>query len=591
MALSPVPLQAALSLCLLAGRAGIAWQIALLLLQGLLPLCGLLAMRWLIDAVALGAAGQLAAADAAAQVSLAVAVAAAVGLAGVLVQALRTHLAEAHGRALTDACVARVEAKAASLDAVQFDQPAVHELLQLAGQAAGQRPIRLVQDLGAFLVALVSLLAMSSVLLGAAPWLPLLVATAAVPIALARLRAAKAAFALQQEQVQTQRVVAYQSGLLTTRGPAKEVRVQQLAPSLRSRLDDQRRTLRQRALQHLRWRLQLDGLVQSVAQLAVFAAYLWLGHEALQGAISIGGLVLYAQAAQRAQNGVRDVLGAAAGIAEHRLFLQPLVGFLALAPRIVAPAAPLALPPGPLPVRCARVSFRYPGAASPALQGIDVELRPGERVALLGRNGSGKSTLLHLLARLHDPSAGAVCAAGIDLRQCDPRDWQARLAVLLQDGLLFETSLRDNLCGDAPVDAQRTAQVFAAVGLDAWLAGLPQGLDTPVGRRLADGIEPSGGQRRRLLLARALLRRADLMLLDEPCASLEPGAEAAVFAALRALAGAATVVVAEHRPAVLAWADRVLVVDAGRLVADGTPGALAAQPEFAWLFAPPHASG
>jgi ATP-binding cassette, subfamily B, bacterial len=423
-------------------------------------------------------------------------------------------------------------------------------------------------------------LTMVWLLAGVSWWLPALVALAALPLAWLRGRHAALRVAWQERYVTAQRDVGYAGAVLTGRATAKDVRVFGLAGFWSARLAHLRAQLRQslRALAGKRSRDEL--LVHTISSAGLFAAYFWLANQALAGGLSLGGLVLQAQAAQRAQNGVRDLLAAMLGVHEHRLFLRPVLDFLALRPGLVAAPPPATPPPGALALAVRQLAFRYPEAACQALHDVSFDVAAGERLAIVGPNGSGKSTLLKLLARLYAPAAGSLAANGVALQHVEPAGFRARLSVLLQDAALFELSVRDNLglgrtAAAPPCSDAELWQALAVVGLVDRVRALPAGLDTMCSRRFPGGADWSAGEARRLVLARALLRPADLLLLDEPFLALDGVLATALEQHLAQRSRRTTVIVVDHRPQAIRWVDRVLVLERGTVTASGAPRDLA----------------
>lgn len=549
------------------GRGRLVGLLVLAVVQALLPLAGLIALQRLIDAVARGVAGRQADAAALADATTAVIVAAAVAFLGSALRSLATVGSENHGRELSDAATRRIQAHAASVPQSAFDQPAFHDLLLRAGAEAGQRPVRWIQDGIAVVVAGVGLLTMVVVLAGVSWWLPGLVAAAALPLAWVRRRHADQRLRWQEAHAGDQRDVGYAGAVLTGRSASKDVRVLGAGGFWLVRLDAVRARLRTSLAVLARRRARDELVVQTLASAGLFVAYYVLAVDALAGALTLGGLVLHAQAAQRAQNGVRDVLAALAGVREHRLFLRPVADFLALP--LAGDGSPNTTPPpGPFVLACDGVSFGYAEARRPALADVRFVLRPGERVAVTGANGSGKSTLVKLLCGLYAPTAGSLRAGAVDLAGVAPAAWRARVAVLLQDAQVFELSVRDNLRSGLDLADAALWQALALVGLEERVRALPDGLATMCSRRHAGGVEWSAGEARRLLLARALARPADLVLLDEPFDGVDPATAARLAAALRTHRPDAILVVVDHRPEALQVADRALTLADGRLVAD-----------------------
>jgi ATP-binding cassette subfamily B protein len=286
--------------------------------------------------------------------------------------------------------------------------------------------------------------------------------------------------------------------------------------------------------------------------------------------LTLGGLLLQAQAVQRTQNGLRDALLAHSGLREDRLFLAHVFAFLAVRPQIVAPAQPVAVPAVAAGgFACRDLVFAYPLSPAPQLRGLSLDLRPGERVALIGPNGAGKSTLVRLLCRLCDPDQGAVTYGGIDLRQFDPVAFRQRLSVFFQDAAIFEFTARENLALGAPgLDDAALLHWADVVGIGARLRTLSRGLDTRLGRGFRDAAELSQGEWRKVLLARTLARPCAVLILDEPFAFLDADGHQRLQAALVSMPRDRIVLIIDHRPQALAFCDRVLRCQAGQIVQD-----------------------
>jgi ATP-binding cassette, subfamily B, bacterial len=225
------------------------------------------------------------------------------------------------------------------------------------------------------------------------------------------------------------------------------------------------------------------------------------------------------------------------------------------------------------------VSFTYPGRAEPALEHLSVTIMPGERIALVGENGAGKSTFVKLLLGLYRPTSGRILVDGVDLREIAPADWHRRLGAVFQEFARYQTTIRDNIGFgwiDKPDDAALVEAAAARSGALELAAAWPQGLDTPLGHEFHDGADLSLGQWQKLAIARAYLRPAELLILDEPASALDAGAEAEVYAQFAAMARERTVVMISHRLGSCRIADRILVLEHGRLVEAGTHAALLA---------------
>ncbi len=338
-------------------------------------------------------------------------------------------------------------------------------------------------------------------------------------------------------------------------------------------LDDENRTLRRLELSGGRLEAFLVPVFELMEILGVILVVWYGGHLILAKRITPGGLVAFIAYMEilagpvsqvgrfyRHFQGARAVGGRLAQLLEDRQELPPGRG---LWPEGAAWG-----------VKLEQASFRYPGAERDAVSGLSVEVEPGQAVAVVGRNGAGKSTLMDLILRFHDPTAGRVLVAGVDLRDWEVQRWRVAVGVMPQEVFLFHASVGENIAygrpGASHADIEEAAR---AAGLEPLIGRLPQGLDTVVGDR---GLRLSGGERQRLALGRLFLRDPALLALDEPTAHLDGEAVDTVGGALRGLMKGRTTFIVAHRAETVALADRVLLLDQGRLVAEGTPGDLEA---------------
>ena len=331
------------------------------------------------------------------------------------------------------------------------------------------------------------------------------------------------------------------------------------------------------AIQSTKARAILTAIIIFLASASV-VVILWVGaQDVIAGEMTPGRLsqfVLFAVFAASGLGQLSEVWGElsqAAGSAER------LMELLAIEPEIRAPAHPVALPQRPrAEVAFEAVRFAYPARPeADVLDGVSFRVKPGEKVAIVGPSGAGKSTIFHLILRFYDPKSGTVTFDGVRLPDADPAELRRHIALVPQDTAIFGMSVRDNIRFGRPdatdAEIERAAEDAAAA---AFIRALPQGYDTPVGER---GVTLSGGQRQRIAIARAILREAPLLLLDEATSSLDAESETLVQVALtRLMAGRTTLVIA-HRLATVLSCDRILVLDQGRIVEEGTHDSLVAR--------------
>ncbi len=329
---------------------------------------------------------------------------------------------------------------------------------------------------------------------------------------------------------------------------------------------------RRRSLYYLEHLRLIHAVLTALLTAGVVAAgiRLWLAGEA-----TVGDIVLVTSLAFTILHGTRDLAVALVDVTQYISRLDEATRALLLPQELPDLADAMTLPPGPREVTFEDVSFSYPGRA-PVIEHFNLTLAPGQRVGLVGYSGAGKSTVLSLLQRFHDVSGGRILIDGQDIRDVTKESLRDVMALVPQDISLFHRTVRENLCYGRP-DATEAEMIAAAESARCreFIEALPQGFDTLVGDR---GVMLSGGQRQRLAIARALLKNAPILLLDEATSALDTESEQLIQAALEDLMKDRTVIAIAHRLSTLRRFDRIIVMDAGRIIDDGTPSALARRP-------------
>ena len=540
--------------------------------QGLLPIAALYLTRATVDAVVVFLSQPAGAKDVGGLLVW-LPWLAAVAVAGWILRAGSSWVAEAQAEAVSDRVQAALQEKSAEIDLAYFETAAYHDQMRLAQSEAAARPVTIVRNLvqlgnGALILASVAgvLGASQGVLLAA-------LFAAALPGALARAWNSRRWHAWRIAQSPRERQAGYLHMLLTSFPFAKELRLLGAGKELRRRFRALRNGLRRSRLALVRRRAGGEVAADAISALAI-AAGLGIIYVRMAGnAMSMGDLALLYGGFQKGKAALAGLLGSLAALYEDSLFIAHFYDFLGL-PRLVRPPAA----PRPVPRRVERglrleaVTFRYPGTERDALHEITGEIRAGEHVALVGENGSGKTTLVKLLCRLYDPTAGRILLDGIDVREFDPEEYRRLFSVLFQDFVRYQMTAGENVrMGDLaipPGDARIAAAVRRA-GAGGAIERLPQGLDTPLGRLFRDGQELSEGQWQRLALARAFLRDAPVLMLDEPSSALDARAERELLASVAEGCKGKTVLTVSHRFSTVQAADRIFVLEDGRLVESG----------------------
>lgn len=475
----------------------------------------------------------------------------------------------------------RIIRKALELDLAHFENAEYYDKLENARREADWRSLQIVNN-GFFLIQnVITLLSYSALLLRFSPWLALILFGATIPAFIVQNRLSELRFRVLSWRAPESRRLSYLEYLLTNLDAVKEVKLFGLGEPLLQRystlfnsfLEEDRAIARKRSLTSLGW-----GLLTS---LSFYMAYAWIVLRAVTSAITLGDMTLYLGVFRGSQGMFQGILGGINQLYENGLFMSNLFAFLALEPQMVASSRSL---PAPSKFRQGiefrNVSFRYAGQETWALRNINLTIRPGEKIALVGLNGAGKTTLIKLLTRLYDPTEGQILVDGIDLREYDLNSWRNQIGVIFQDFVRYHLSAGENIglgqveaLGDLP----RIAQAAAKSGADEIIARLPEGYETTLGRWFWRGRELSGGEWQKMALARAFMRDCELLVLDEPTAALDAENELRIFQQFRALIADKTAILISHRFSTVRMADRIFVIEQGEIAEQGSHEELLAQ--------------
>ncbi len=475
----------------------------------------------------------------------------------------------------------RILEKALALDLRHFEDPEYYDKLTRARREASSRPLSLVQSNFQVLRNALTLAGYSALLVTFSPWLVLLLLAATIPAFTAEAFFSRAGFRLRNRRAPETRRLNYLEYVMANDEHAKEVKLFGLGSLLLGRYRELAERLyhedRKLALRRAAWGFSLSLLSTAT----FYACYAYIVFSTVKGPLSLGDMTLYLVAFRQGQQSFQAILSAVGGMYEDTLYMSNLFEFFAIPTRSGSGARPEAgngAEPGApalseAGIRFEGVGFRYPGAGW-ALQGIDLYIPRGQSLALVGQNGAGKTTFIKLLTRLYEPTEGRILLDGRDLRDWDEVALRRRFGVIFQDFNQYYFLLRENVgvgSLDHLEDEVRVGEAVERAGARDLVGSLQKGLDTQLGRWFQDGVELSGGQWQKVALARAFMRQeADILVLDEPTAALDAEAEHAVFQRFRELAEGRTTIVISHRFPTVRMADRILVLEQGRIIEQGT---------------------
>jgi ATP-binding cassette subfamily B protein len=465
--------------------------------------------------------------------------------------------------------------KAASLDLQFYEDPASYDLLRRAQNDSINRPVLMIATAFGLLQTILTLGTMVALLFGVSWILAAVVIISPIPAFIADTRYGWRGYNIARWGSRLLRRMTYMVNLVTTDSFAKEVKLFGLGQYFieRYRLianafyDSQRSQVLRRYM--------TGFALGNLSTIVTSATYLYIALQAIAGRLSLGSLTAYTQAAIQVQNSIQSVLGGFSGMYEHNLYLNNLVELMAK-----EPSMPVAVHPVPVPqplrgeIRFEHVSFAYPGAEKTAVTDLTFTVKAGETLAVVGRNGAGKTTLFKLICRLYDPSEGRILIDGIDLRDFEPDEVRRQIGAMFQDYVDYQATASENIgLGNVPEIANRDAVVTASreAGSDEMISVLPDGYDTALGKWFDAGVNLSGGEWQKVALARAFMREdARILLLDEPTSALDAQAEYDLFERLRSLTHGRTAVYISHRFSTVRRADRIIFLEHGRLVEEGT---------------------
>jgi ATP-binding cassette subfamily B protein len=470
----------------------------------------------------------------------------------------------------------RLISQASKLDLGHFDNSNWHDRLARAKRDVSWRPGDLTWSVLGLSGNIVTIVLMAG-LLASLHWVLVVLALAAAALSLIlERRVTSRLYEFFYKETPEEREREYVGNLLVQPRTTKEIRAYVLADYLLGRHRDLSETLFKKRAEMYKSGTRISLLTGLVTGTTLAIAYLFVAARGVAGTIDPGGVVLVIGAFTSVSGTLGQISSTFVSVDQHTTFLDDYFSFLAIERLVPVPAEPRSLPEGTIDgIEFDDVTFTYPGGTEPAVASLSLDIRGGELIALVGENGAGKSTLVKLLLRFYDPDRGAVRMGGVNLKDVDPEALRNRIGVLFQDYASYELSVRENVVmgrpgEDGTVDDERVLEALRDSRSEWLVKKMPKGLDSKVGRLFEGGHDLSGGEWQRLALARIMYRDADIWILDEPTSSLDPEAEAGIFAELKENLKGRIGIVISHRFSTVRIADRIAVVAGGRITELGT---------------------
>ena len=474
----------------------------------------------------------------------------------------------------------RIMEHASSLDLASYEDPAFYDKLQRARVQATDR-LGMIQSIGRVSQQVITTITLAAGIFVYAPWLLIVLILAVIPAFFGETHFAFLGYALAFRQTPVKRQLDYLRDLGASKESAKELKLFGLRSFLTSHFRELSDGIYRENVSLARRRLWAGAVLSLLSTAGYYGAYAWVIYQTVLGRLSVGTLTFLTGAIAGAATNIQQIFSSFSSIADQSLFLTDLMDFFAVRPAVQS--KPDALP-APRRIRegfeFRNVSFVYPGTSRIVLDRLNFRLAPGERIALIGENGQGKTTIVKLLTRLYDPTEGSILLDGVDLREYDLEDLSSQIAVIFQDFMRYEMTAAENISVgqiEQRLDRHQIERAARKSMAHNVIERLPRGYEQVLGRRFEGGVDLSGGEWQKLALARAYLRDAQLLILDEPTASLDARSEHEVFERFAELTQGKMALLISHRFSTVRMADRILVLENGLIAEEGSHDELVAQ--------------
>jgi len=464
--------------------------------------------------------------------------------------------------------------KALTLELAFFEHPDYYDRLQNARREGSYKPVELINDTFQIVQNTITMISFAALFFRFSPWLVVILLVTSIPAFIAETRFSEQGFRLLTRRAPESRQINYLGRLLTEDSAAKEIKLFNLGETLLDRcltlfdkfFKEDKSLAAKRAV--------VGFSLGLIATAGFYGSYAWIVWHTVQGNISLGDMTLYLSIFRQGQSTFQSILSAVGSIYENNLFMANYFDFLAIEPQMKVSARREKLPtPLSHGIEFRDVGFRYPESDDWALRGINLSIRPGEKIALVGHNGAGKTTVIKLLSRLYDPTEGVILIDGINIREVDPLDLRQKIGVIFQDFVRYHLPVTENI-GFGQIEGvhrmDRIVESARKSGAHTIIENLPEGYQTMLGRWFHGGHELSTGQWQRIALARAFMREAEILVLDEPTASLDAQTEYEIFRHFQELTEGKMAILISHRFSTVRMADRIVVIQGGRIAEAGS---------------------
>jgi len=546
-------------------------NIVLLVIQGILPIISIFLLKILVDSVASAINQELSDNELERIYFVLFAVGIVLLFTG-LTRVIGNLVNKEQSRRVSDYMHDIIHEKAIEVDLEYYENPEYQDTLHRAQEESTFRPGIIVNAMTNILQNLISLLGVAWLLL-VFRWPILLVLIAAVfPGLIVRFIFSSKEYLNERKYTRKERAAAYYHWMLVYKDLAKEIRVFNLGKTFIERFRNIRQKLRKIRLELDKKSALYSSLSHIFTTILIFLAYFWVVRDAVMGVVTIGTFVMFYQAFNKGQLFLQNLLDGIARLYENNLFLTNLYEFLDIGSTIKANKSIEDNISTNVSVTLENVSFSYPSSDKQVLQNVNLHFDPGQVIALVGRNGSGKTTLVKLICRLYDVNAGTIFINGIDIRNYSQTIIRKKIGVIFQDYPHYNLSVRDNIWfGDVDRDdnEDNIRQAAEKAGAGAMIPTLANGYDTILGRMFERGIELSEGQWQKIALSRAFFRDTQMIILDEPTSAMDPKAEYELFQKFKEILDGRTALLISHRMSTVRMADKIFVLDDGRIVETG----------------------